>query len=150
MKSFNQLVFHGHPYRWPLYGSEESLSKIAHADVVGFYNRYTPGQVILTIVGDITTEQVTGLVQTHFGAWKKAATPPRNLKHPAPVEKKTVQLIEKDLTQSNVDSRPRQESVGTIPILRRHRHELHILGAGGFTSRLMDSIRDKQGLVYGS
>ena len=39
MKSFNQLVFHGHPYRWPLYGSEESLSKIAHADVVGFYNR---------------------------------------------------------------------------------------------------------------
>lgn len=39
MKSFNQLVFHGHPYRWPLYGNEESLSKITHADVVSFYNR---------------------------------------------------------------------------------------------------------------
>jgi zinc protease len=25
----------------------------------------------------------------------------------------------------------------------------HILGAGGFSSRLMDSIRDKQGLAYG-
>ena len=149
MKSFNQLVFHGHPYRWPLYGSEESLSKITHADVVGFYNReYTPGQMILTIVGDVTTEQVTGLVQTHFGAWKKAATPPRNLKHPAPVEKKTVQLIEKDLTQSNV-------ILGHGGISRNNPDFYavtvmnYILGAGGFTSRLMDSIRDKQGLVYG-
>ena len=25
----------------------------------------------------------------------------------------------------------------------------YILGAGGFSSRLMDSIRDKQGLAYG-
>ena len=25
----------------------------------------------------------------------------------------------------------------------------YMLGAGGFSSRLMDSIRDKQGLVYG-
>jgi zinc protease len=30
MKAFNQLVFHGHPYRWPLYGTEESLNKITH------------------------------------------------------------------------------------------------------------------------
>ncbi len=55
MKAFNQLVFHGHPYRWPLNGTEESMSKITHADVVGFYAReYTPSQVILTIVGDVT------------------------------------------------------------------------------------------------
>ena len=31
MKAFNQLVFHGHPYRWPLNGTEESLNKITHA-----------------------------------------------------------------------------------------------------------------------
>ena len=149
MKSFNQLVFHGHPYRWPLYGSEESLNKITHADVLGFYNReYTPSQVILTIVGDVTAEQVTGLVQTHFGAWKKSAAPPRNLKNPAPVEKKTVQLIEKDLTQSNV-------ILGHGGISRNNPDFYavtvmnYILGAGGFSSRLMDSIRDKQGLVYG-
>src|SRR5678816_3520093 len=30
MKAFNQLVFHGHPYRWPLNGTEESLNKITH------------------------------------------------------------------------------------------------------------------------
>jgi zinc protease len=149
MKAFNQLVFHGHPYRWPLNGTEESLGKMTHADVVGFYGReYTPNQVILTIVGDVSAEQVTGLVQTHFGGWKKTAPPARNLKNAPPVEKKTVQLIEKDLTQSNV-------ILGHGGISRNNPDFYavtvmnYILGAGGFSSRLMDSIRDKQGLVYG-
>jgi zinc protease len=149
MKAFNQLVFHGHPYRWPLNGTEESLGKITHADVLNFYNReYVPPQVILTIVGDVTAEQVTALVQTHFGTWKKAAPPARNAKKAAPVDRKTVQLIEKDLTQSNVIlghggiSRTNPDFYA-VTVMN------YILGAGGFSSRLMDSIRDKQGLVYG-
>jgi zinc protease len=149
MKAFNQLVFHGHPYRWPLNGTEESLNKITHADVLAFYTReYAPSQVILTIVGDVTSDQMTGLVQTYFGGWKKPAPPSRNVKNAAPVEKKTVQLIEKDLTQSNV-------ILGHGGISRNNPDFYavtvmnYILGAGGFSSRLMDSIRDKQGLVYG-
>ena len=149
MKAFNQLVFHGHPYRWPLNGTEESLGKITHADVLNFYAKeYTPSQVILAVVGDVTTEQVTGLAQTHFGAWKKVPAPTRNVKNAAPVEKKTVQLIEKDLTQSNVIlghggiSRTNPDFYA-VTVMN------YILGAGGFSSRLMDSIRDKQGLVYG-
>ena len=149
MKAFNQLVFHGHPYRWPLNGTEESLGKITHADVLNFYAKeYTPGQVILTVVGDVTIEQVTGLVQTHFGAWKKVSSPTRNVKNASPVEKKTIQLIEKDLTQSNVIlghggiSRTNPDFYA-VTVMN------YVLGAGGFSSRLMDSIRDKQGLVYG-
>jgi zinc protease len=149
MKAFNQMVFHGHPYRWPLNGTEDSLSRITHADVLNFYAKeYVPGQVILTIVGDVTAEQVTGLVQTHFGMWKKSSPLVRNVKKAAPVERKTVQLIEKDLTQSNVIlghggiSRTNPDFYAVMVMN-------HILGAGGFSSRLMDSIRDKQGLVYG-
>ena len=149
MKAFNQLVFHGHPYRWPLNGTEESLNKITHADVVGFYTReYAPSQMILTIVGDVTAEQITGFVQTHFGGWKKVSPPPRSVKSAPPIDKKTVQLIEKDLTQSNVIlghggiSRTNPDFYA-VTVMN------YILGAGGFSSRLMDSIRDKQGLVYG-
>jgi zinc protease len=149
MKAFNQLVFHGHPYRWPLNGPEASRNKITHADVVGFYAReYAPSQMILTIVGDVTAEQVTAFVQTHFGGWKKASPPARSAKSAPPIEKKTVQLIEKDLTQSNVIlghggiSRTNPDFYA-VTVMN------YILGAGGFSSRLMDSIRDKQGLVYG-
>ncbi len=149
MKAFNQLVFHGHPYRWPVNGTEETLDKITLADVQTFYGKeYSPSQVILTIVGDITLEQAAALVQTHFGAWKKVTVTARNTKKPSPVERKTVQLIEKDLTQSTIvlghEGIPRMHpDYYSVTVMN------YILGAGGFSSRLMDSIRDKQGLAYG-
>jgi zinc protease len=149
MKAFNQLVFHGHPYRWPVNGTEETLNKITLADVQAFYGReYSPSQVILAIVGDITLEQATALVQSNFGAWKKGATIARNTKKPSPVERKTVQLIEKDLTQSTIVL-----GHGGLPRTHPDYYSVtvmnYILGAGGFSSRLMDSIRDRQGLAYG-
>lgn len=149
MKAFNQLVFHGHPYRWPVNGTEDTLSKVMLADVQTFYAKeYQPSQVILTIVGDVTVEQATALVQTHFGTWKKGTMPPRNTKDPSPIKRKTVQLIEKDLTQSTI-------ILGHGGLQRAHPDFYavtvmnYILGAGGFSSRLMESIRDKQGLAYG-
>lgn len=149
MKVFNQLVFQNHPYRWPVNGTEETLRKIVLADVQNFYAKeYLPNQVILTIVGDVTVEQATDLVQTHFGSWKKGPVQPRPVKKPATIDKKVVQLIEKDLTQSTI-------VVGHLGISRTNPDFYavtvmnHILGAGGFSSRLMDSIRDKQGLAYG-
>jgi zinc protease len=149
MKAFNQLVFQNHPYRWPVNGTEETLSKITLAEVQSFYTKeYLPNQVILTIVGDVTAEQATTLVQTHFGSWKKGAVPSRTVKKPTAIDKKTVQLVEKDLTQSTI-------VIGHPGISRTNPDFYavtvmnHILGAGGFSSRLMDSIRDKQGLAYG-
>ena len=59
-----------------------------------------------------------------------------------------VQLIEKDLTQSTI-------VLGHTGVSRINPDYYaitvmnYILGAGGFSSRLMDSIRDKQGLAYG-
>jgi zinc protease len=149
MKAFNQLVFQNHPYRWPVNGTEETLSKITLAEVQSFYTKeYLPNQVILTIVGDVTAEQATTLVQTHFGSWKKGAVPSRAVKKPTAIDKKTVQLIEKDLTQSTI--------VIGHPGISRTNPDFYavtvmnyVLGAGGFSSRLMDSIRDKQGLAYG-
>lgn len=149
MKAFNQLVFHNHPYRWPVNGTEDTLGKVTLADVQSFYAReYLPNQTILTVVGDVTVEQATALVQTHFGPWKKGPAPVRAARKPAAIEKKAVQLIEKDLTQSTIVlghggiSRTNSDYYA-VTVMN------HILGAGGFSSRLMDSIRDKQGLAYG-
>ncbi len=149
LKAFHQLVFHGHPYRWPVNGTEETVSKITLADVRTFFAKeYLPNQTILAIVGDLTYDQAASLVQTHFGSWKRGSPPPRTTRKPAPVERKTVQLIEKDLTQSTI-------ILGHAGISRINPDYYavtvmnHILGAGGFASRLMDSIRDKQGLAYG-
>lgn len=149
MKAFHQLIFHGHPYSWPAHGTEETLNKITVADIQQFHAReYVPNQTILVIVGDLTQDQAAMLVQTHFGSWKKGAPAPYQLRKPAPIDRKMVQLIEKDLTQSTI-------VLGHTGISRANPDYYaitvmnYILGAGGFSSRLMDSIRDKQGLAYG-
>ena len=149
MKAFHQLIFHGHPCSWPAHGAEDTLNKITVADVQQFHAReYLPNQTILVIVGDLTQEQAATLVQTHFGSWKKGAPSPYQLKKPTPIDRKMVQLIEKDLTQSTI-------VLGHTGISRTNPDYYavtvmnYILGAGGFSSRLMDSIRDKQGLAYG-
>lgn len=103
MKAFHQLIFHGHPYSWPAHGSEDTLNKITVADVQQFHAReYVPNQTILVIVGDLTQEQAAILVQTHFGSWKKGTPSSYQLKKPTPIDRKMVQLIEKDLTQSTI------------------------------------------------
>jgi zinc protease len=147
-KAFKQIVFPSHPYRWPVTGTEDTLPKIKRADVVQFYAReYVPNQAIVTIVGDITVDQARAQLAKRFGAWKRGENGARV---PAPshqLEKSVVKLIEKDLTQATI-------LMGHVGISRTNPDYYavtvmnYILGAGGFSSRLMDSIRDKQGLAY--
>ncbi|HJU03706.1 MAG TPA: pitrilysin family protein, partial [Nitrospiraceae bacterium] len=62
-KAFDQLVFEGHPYRWPINGTDETLPKIKRADVQQFFtHEFVPNQTILVIVGDVTVEQARTLV----------------------------------------------------------------------------------------
>jgi zinc protease len=148
-KAFNQLVFDGHPYSWPVNGTERSLPGITRTDVQQFYAReYLPNQTILAIVGDLTIDDARTLVAKHFGGWKRGNPPPRSVPIPQPIDKPVVKLIEKDLTQATI-------MLGHLGISRTNPDFYavqvmnYILGAGGFSSRLMDSIRDNQGLAYG-
>lgn len=147
-KAFKQVVFPSHPYRWPITGTEETLPKIKRADVVQFYTReYVPNQTILTIVGDITVDQARTQLAKRFGGWKRGDNSARTLAPPHQLEKSVVKLIEKDLTQATI-------LMGHVGISRTNPDYYavtvmnYILGAGGFSSRLMDSIRDNQGLAY--
>lgn len=148
-KAFSQLVFTGHPYSWPVNGTDETLPVINRADVQAFHAReYLPNQTILSVVGDVTVEQARALIDKHFGSWQKGPTPERPAASPAAIDKPVVKLIDKELSQTTL-------VLGHVGISRTNPDFYavtvmnYILGAGGFSSRLMDSIRDKQGLAYG-
>jgi zinc protease len=148
-KAFNQMVFDSHPYRWPVVGTAESLATITRADVQAFHAReYLPNQTILTIVGDVTVEEARGLVEQHFGAWQPSDTATSRTGHPAPLAKPVTKIIEKDLTQATIilgHEGISRTNPDFYPVLVMN----YILGGGGFSSRLMDEIRDNQGLAYG-
>ncbi len=149
MRAFNQVVFAGHPYRWPVAGTEDTIPLITHADVQAFHaQHYLPNQTILSIVGDLTQEEATAYVNKYFGSWKQGTPPPTKPGRTAALPKATVKLINKELTQSSI-------VLGHVGVSRSNPDYYaltvlnQILGAGGFGSRLMDTIRDKQGLAYG-
>ena len=60
------------------YGSFEDLEAATIDDAVDFFSKYyTPGNAILAVAGDTTTEEVAALVERHFGDIEARPTPPR-------------------------------------------------------------------------
>lgn len=63
------LVYKKHPYRWNTIGKD--ISHIEHAtmdDVKAFYKKYyNPNNAILSVAGDVTTDQIKKLCQKWFG-----------------------------------------------------------------------------------
>jgi zinc protease len=147
-RAFDKLVFGTHPYHRPEQGTEESLPGIRRDDLMGFHDRYyRPNNTIVAVVGDITEAEAELLVGRYFGSWEAREVPGLDITPPSPIEKKVVELIDKDLTQATI-------LLGHVGIDRMNPDYYpvlvmnYILGGGGFSSRLLKEIRDNQGLAY--
>jgi zinc protease len=58
----------GHPYNWPVIGSQEDLTAAALDDVKDFFRQYyAPNNLSLVIAGDFDPAQAKQLVQKYFG-----------------------------------------------------------------------------------
>ncbi len=147
-KAFKKAVFGIHPYGRPVEGTEESLNAITRRDIVDFHGEYyVPNNAILSVVGDITKEELRQLLDRYFKGWERKDVPEKPLPVPAPLSAPEIIKIDKDLTQANI-------ILGHLGIGRENPDFYavsvmnYILGGGGFASRLMDNIRDNKGLSY--
>jgi zinc protease len=147
-EAFDKAVFGRHPYG--ITGDDVStyLPKLQRQDVVSFYSsRYTPNNAIIAVVGDVTEKEIVELLNNYFRPWqKKELLPPETIQTPL-FDKVIVQKIQKDVTQANI-------VIGHLGISRENPEYYavmimnYILGGGGFSSRLVDNIRDNKGLAY--
>ena len=147
-KAFSKILYLKHPYWRPVDGLEETLPKIKKDDIVNFYKKYyRPNNTIMAVVGDITQDEAVVLIEKHFGKWEKAKVSLPKIPSPPKLTNKNVELIDKDLTQATIH-------LGHIGISRKNPDFYtlivmnYILGGGGFSSRLVEDIRDNQGLAY--
>ena len=147
-KAFDEIIFKGHPYRRPANGTEETVARITRKDIVEFHETfYRPNRTIMAIVGDIREFEALELVSKHFGKWTRKDVAVPTFSSPTPLQQPVLKLIDKDLTQANV-------VLGHVGIDRRNPDFYavsvmnYILGGGGFSSRLVNRIRDEQGLAY--
>jgi len=147
-KTFQDLVYEKHPYHRPLTGYEETLPKITQEDILSFYqNFYCSNNSILAVVGDVNTKQVIHLIDKYFGKWKKKTISLPLIPEPLPVKKSRVKMVKKELNQGYINW-------GHVGMSRKNpdyepaRLMNYILGGGGFSSRLVENIRQQQGLAY--
>lgn len=69
-------LFGVHPYGLPVMGSKESVSSLTRDDLLRHHRDFfAPGRMVLTIVGDIDTDQAHEKVKALFGGFKNDAPP---------------------------------------------------------------------------
>lgn len=146
-KAFIEEVYGDHPYGRITTGTPETVDAISRDDMVKFHaDHYVPNNSILAVVGDISSEELDRVLKIHFGKWAGKEVPPLQVARPVKPSGKLIK-IDRDLTQANI-------LLGHLGVSRDNPDYYalvvmnYILGGGGFSSRLMSSIRDEMGLAY--
>ena len=146
-KSFRKALFLGNPYGHPVEGTKDSLPKLTREEVSQFYEAYYhPNNAIMSIVGDITVDDIKEKLIPCLTEWPAAKIQREEVvtqfaKGPEVVK------IDRNISQANI-------IIGQAGISRENPDYYtltvmnYILGGGGFASRLLEEIRNKRGLAY--
>jgi len=146
-KAFGKAVYGDHPYGLQSVGEVATVEKIQRTDIEAFYrSRYTAKSAVVALMGDVTRAQAEAIAQqltVQLPAGGAATTiPPVNMRIKA-----SEQRIEHPATQSHI-------LIGAPGISRTDPDYFtlyvgnYILGGGGFVSRLMQEVREKNGMAY--
>ncbi len=144
--TFMQNLYTDHPYQFGSIGTEKALSRIVRDDLIGFHQRYYVAEnATLAIVGDLSVSEAMVQAENavrHLIKGKSA----RDLPQPEPTKGRTIRVpFETQQTQIKIG----------MPVLHWHDPDYYaltlgsfVLGGSGSNSRLMQVIREEQGLSY--
>ena len=146
-RTLSRTLFPGHPYGRPVRGTVESITAMTAGDLRTFVaNRLARDNLVIGVVGDISAEDLAPILDQVFGKLPENAAPWKIPEVEPSAEGKTI-VVKKAVPQSSI--------VFAQPGVKRNDPDFyaayilnHILGGGGFTSRLYDEVRDKRGLAY--
>jgi len=146
---FDRLVYGFHPYGLPGSGTEETLAALTRDDLQAFHRQYfVPNNMLLAIVGDVTSDEAFAAAQKAFGAWPRGTLPTVNRAEPPPSARRIVIIDKPDAVQTSI-------RVGQLAIQRKHPDYMawdlavKILGGEG-ANRLHQVLRSQYGLTYGA
>jgi zinc protease len=147
---FLEILFQGTPYDHPVYGTLDSLPNLSCGEAEEFYrSHFCPEGCLLVIVGDFQIGACCRWIEANFpSVTRDHRVQGKEISPAEPSKGKTILIDRPDLTQSQI-------RLGHIGIPHAHPDFLpfevmnYVLGAGGFSSRLMQKIRSELGYTYG-
>ena len=146
-RRFAAALFPKSPYGRPVEGTESSVRAISQKSLREFYERYyRPNRTIVAVVGDVGAEEIAEALDQALRSWKKGEPTGKPLV-PSATGAPTSIRVNKELTQANIVMGHEGVTRGN-PDYYAIQVMNNILGGGGFTSRVVDSIRNERGLAY--
>lgn len=146
-EAFNKAIFGQHPYASPVSGSKQSLQKITLEDVRAFYKQYYVAKnATVAIVGNVERWQAEEIVKALL-----SALPAGNRAAPLPEVKPLTQakkiIIDYPSAQTHIfvgqpGTKRGDKDYFTLYVAN------HPFGGSGFSSRLVEVIREEHGLAY--
>ncbi len=147
-RAFYKALYGEHPYAYQPDGEVSSLQALSRDDVRNFHAKhFVTASMSIVIVGDITRAQAEATAEQLASSLPKGEALPAI---PAPVELKDAKTIRIPFPSSQASI-----LMGQLGMSRSDPDYFslyvgnHILGGSGFSSILMEEIREKRGLAYG-
>lgn len=144
---FESMLFRNHTLGNPILGTMESVKSFSRKDVLDFIGKhYHPGQMVLSITGNIDINRYHELIENYFG--RKKAFHLNGKIYP----------FKKNSPFNITATRPTEQAhivIGNVAYSLHHKQRLHlllltnILGGPAMNSLLNIEVREKRGLTYG-
>jgi len=146
-RTFDRLAFGDHPYASSINGTPDSVAALTRDDLIEAKARVMArDRLVVSAVGDITAEDLGTLLDALFDGLPETG---------APMPRQADFALKGGVTVVPFDT-PQAVAVFGQKGLKRDDPDFitayvlnQVLGAGGFTSRLMTEVREKRGLTYG-
>ncbi|MDH3533123.1 MAG: insulinase family protein [Gammaproteobacteria bacterium] len=144
------FLFGDHAYGNPVSGSEESLARIRHDDLLRHYADHVGAdRLIVTVAGDFDTAEMVALLTAALSGWRQAeAEPPFVVPPPTQLGRRVLLVDKPGAAQTYFWLGNTGVAAGFAA-----RAELDIantLFGGRFTSMLNRALRVESGLTYGA
>ncbi|MEE8279382.1 MAG: pitrilysin family protein [Alphaproteobacteria bacterium] len=146
-RTLSRALFPDHPYGRPVRGTPESIAAITTGELRQFVKqRLARANLVIGVVGDIGPGDLARLLDSTFGGLPDRAAAGRVAETKPAVRNATI-VVTKPVPQSAIVFG--QEGIKRDdPDFYAAYVMNHVLGGGGFTSRLYDQVREKRGLAY--
>ena len=145
--AWDRIAFQDHPYGRPVKGTKESVAQISADDLRDYVRRvFARDKLAVAVVGDIDAEELGKALDKLFGDLPEHSDLVQVADAPPPLGP-TREVIAMDVPQSvaqfGLRGIPRDDD-DFIPAYVLN----YVIGGGGFSSRLMEEVREKRGLAY--
>ncbi len=146
-RKWYSTVFPEHPYGRPNDGTVDTIKAITVADLKDFASRHFVRKgLVIGVAGDITAEELARRLDEVFGRLP-SSRPATAIPEVAPANLGKIIVVRHDVPQSVVlfgQAGIKRDDPDWYAAYVMNR----ILGGGGFSSRLMEEVREKRGLAY--